>query len=133
MIGGETDQAIAAQPVGPGVADMQQMREPAAQHQRGEGAAHADEVRVLLSLRVDPGIERIEDAGPGAPHLHGLRHVPEPVEEAAHRGLRRLAPAFGAADPVGDGRRHVPPFRGGREPSTAPTKSSLRGRGPVAE
>ena len=112
VVGGQAQQAIAAQTVGARVADMQQMRETAAQHQRGECAAHADEVRVLLPLGVDPGVERVEDAGPGAPHLHGLGHVPEAVEEAAHRGLRRHAAAFGAADAVGDGGRHVASLRG---------------------
>ena len=33
VIGGQPRQAVAAQPVGAGVADMQQMREPAAQHE----------------------------------------------------------------------------------------------------
>ena len=112
VIGGEAGQAVAAQPVGARVADMQHVREPAAQHQRGKGAAHADKVRILPALGIDPGVERIEDARAGAAHLHGLRHVPEAVEEAAHRGFRRLAPALGAADAVGDRRRHVAPLRG---------------------
>ena len=55
MVGGQADQAVAAQPVGARVADMQQMREPAAQHQGGERAAHADKVGVLPALGVDPG------------------------------------------------------------------------------
>ena len=50
VVGGEAQQAIAAQPVGPRVADMQQMRETAAQDQRGEGAAHADKVACPAAL-----------------------------------------------------------------------------------
>ncbi len=91
---------------------MQQVRETPAQDQRGEGAAHAYKVGVLLRLGINPRVERIEDAGPGATDLHGLRHVPEAVEETTHGGLRRHAAALGAADAVRDGRRHVASLRG---------------------
>ena len=100
-------QAVAAEPVGAGVADMQHMRDAAAQHQRGEGASHPRQLGIALALGMDPAIERIQDVGGGAPHFHGLGQIAKSVQEAAHRGLGRLAAALGAADPIGDRRHHV--------------------------
>ena len=59
MVGGQQRQAVAAQPIGAGVADMQHMRDAPAQHQRGEGASHPVKLRIALALRMDPAIERI--------------------------------------------------------------------------
>ncbi len=42
--------AVAAQPIGARVADMQHMRDAPAQHQRGEGASHAGQLGVALAL-----------------------------------------------------------------------------------
>jgi hypothetical protein len=55
---------------------------------------------------VNPSVERVDDPGRRAAHLHGLRKVPESVEKATHRRLSGDAAALGAADPVGDSRHH---------------------------
>ena len=86
---------------------MQQVRDAAAQHQRGEGAAHPASLRSRRPMRIDPAVERIDDRGAGAPHLHGLGQVAKSVEKAAHRGLGGDAAAFGAADAIGDRGDHV--------------------------
>ena len=102
MVGGQERQAIAAQPIGARVADMNDMRDAPAQDQRREGAAHAGELAVALGERIDPVVERIEHGGRGAAHFHGLGQIAEAVEEAAHRGFGSHPPASGAADAVGD-------------------------------
>jgi hypothetical protein len=107
MIGRETAQVVAAQPVGAAVADMQHMGDAPAQHQRSERAAHAGQRRIALALTVDPAIERTDDGRRRAAHLHGLGHVAKAVEKTAHRGFGGDAAALGAADAVGDGRNHV--------------------------
>ena len=134
MVDGQAGQAVAAQPVGAGVADMQHMRDAPAQHQRREGASHPRQLGVSLTLGMDPAIERIQDRGGGASHFHRLGQVAKSVEETAHRDLGRHAAALGAANAVGDiaattSRRGS----GSSGPKTAPAKSSLRLRGPVSE
>ena len=108
VILGETGQAVASQPVGARVADVQQVGGAGAQHERGEGAGHPFELGILAAERVDPCVERTDDPGPGAADLHGLRQIPESVEKTAHREFRGDAAALGAADPVGDRRHHLP-------------------------
>ena len=102
MVGGEQRQAITAEPIGAAVTNMQHMRNPPAQHDRGEGASHAGERRVALALGIDPAIERADDGRRGAAHLHGLGQVAKAVEKAAHRGFGGDTAALGAANAVGD-------------------------------
>ena len=64
MVGGQAGQAVAAQPIGAGIADMQQMGDAAAQHQRGERAAHSGELGILAAHRIDPAVERADDRAP---------------------------------------------------------------------
>jgi hypothetical protein len=106
MVGGQAGETVAVPAVGAGIADMQHMRDAAAQDQRGKGAAHAGELGVAAAERIKPAVERADDAGGGALHLHRLGQVAEPVEKAPHRGFRGDPPALGAADAVGDRRHH---------------------------
>src|SRR5438067_2704747 len=98
----QAGQAAAAESVGAGVADMQQMRDAAAQHERRKGAAEAGDLGILPAHRVDPAIERADDPRAGPLYLHRLRQIAETVEKTAYRGLRGDAAAFRAADAVGD-------------------------------
>jgi hypothetical protein len=107
MVACEAAQAVTPHPVGAGIADMQNMRDATAQHQRGEGASHAGERGIMAPLAVDPAVERAQNLGRGAPHFEGLGEIAESVEKAAHRHLGGDATAFGATDPVGDCRHHV--------------------------
>ena len=108
VIGGQAGQAVAAEAIGARIPDMQQVDDAAAQHQRGEGASHPRQFRVLPAQGLDPFIERVDDRSRGAAHFHGFWQVPKSVDEAAHRGLGRHAAALRAADSVGDGRHHLP-------------------------
>ena len=107
VVDGQAVQAVAAQPIGAGVADMQHVRDAPAQHQRREGASHPGQLGVTLPLRIDPAVERVENLGRGTPHFHGLGQVAKPIKKAAHRGFGRDAAALGAADAVGNRRHHV--------------------------
>ena len=107
MILSETSETVAPQPIGAGIADVQEVGDPAAQHQRSERARHPLELGVLAAERIDPGVERADNARPGAAHFHGLRQVPEAVEKTAHGELGGDASALGAADAVGDRRHHL--------------------------
>ena len=57
MVDGQAGEAVAAQPIGAGVADMQHMRDAPAQHQRREGASHSRQLGVAPALGIDPAIE----------------------------------------------------------------------------
>ena len=107
MVDGQASQAISAQPIGAGIPDMQQVGDTAAQHQCGERAAHSGELGVLPTLGIDPAVERSDDPGARALHLHGLGQVAKSVEKPAHRGFGGGAAALGAADAVGDRRDHL--------------------------
>ena len=91
---------------------MQEVGDPPAQHERREGARHPLEFGVLAPHGVNPSVERVDDPGPGAARLHGLRQVPKSVEKAAHGGLGGDAAALGAADPVRDRRHNFAPRLG---------------------
>ncbi len=107
MVLGETGETVAPQPIGAGIADVQEMGDPAAQDERGEGARHPLQLGVLAAKRVDPGVERADHPRPGAADLHGLRQVPEAVKKTAHGELGGDASALRAAHPVGDRRHHL--------------------------
>ena len=107
MVVRETSQAIAAQAVDASVTDMQQMCDAPAQDQRRERATHPREFCVSPALRMYPAVERVEDLGAGAAHLHCLGQVAEPVEKTAHRHLGGDTTALGAADAIGDSRDHI--------------------------
>src|SRR6266851_3164211 len=94
MVGREAGHAIAAQSVGPGIPDMQQVRDAAAQYEGGERASHSGELGVLATQRIDPAVERADDRRPGALHLHGLGQIAKPGEEAAHRVSAAVRPPF---------------------------------------
>ena len=88
------------------------MRPPTTQHERGKSSAHADKVCILLALRIDPRVERIEDPCPCTPDFHCLRYIPESIEKSAHRSLCRHASSFGAADTISNRRGDIPTFFG---------------------
>ena len=102
MVGGEASHALATQPVGARIPDMKQVGGAAAQHQRCQRATHSGELGVLAAHGIDPAVERVDDFGARALHLHGLGQIAESVQEAAHRSLGRNAAALRAADAVGD-------------------------------
>ena len=102
VVGGQTAEAVAAQPIGAGIADVQSVRDAAAEHQCGEGASHSRQLGVALSLGMDPTIQRVEDPRASPAHFHGFRQIAKSIQKAAHRGLGRHTPAFRAADPIGD-------------------------------
>jgi hypothetical protein len=108
MIDGQAGQPVAAEPVSARIPDMQQMGDPATQHQGREGAAQSRKVGVLAAHGVDPAVQRTDDVSPGALDLHRFRQIAKAVEEAAHRGLGRDTAALRAADPIGDRRDHFP-------------------------
>ena len=83
------------------------MSDSAAQHQGREGASHSRQFGIPAAQIVNPSVERVDDPGRRAAHLHGLGKVPKSVEKAAHGGLGGDAAALGAADPVGDRRHHL--------------------------
>ena len=102
MVCGEASQAIAAQPIGARIPDVQQVGDAAAQHQRRQRATHSGELGVLATHGIDPAVERTDDLGARSLHLHGLGQIAKSVQEAAHRGLGRNATALRAADSIGD-------------------------------
>ncbi len=83
------------------------MGHAAAQHQGGESARHPRELVVPAPQSVNPPVERVDDPGRRAAHLHGLGQVPKSVEKAAHGDFGGDAAAPGAADSVGDRRHHL--------------------------
>ena len=91
MVVGQTGETVAPQPIGAGIADMQQMGDPAAQDERGEGASHPLQLGVAgwPCALIQPLSASITIAPPARPHLHGLRQVAEAVEKTAHRESRR--------------------------------------------
>ncbi len=134
VVGGQQVQAIAAEPIGAGVADMQHMRDASAQHQRREGASHSRQAEIAGALRMDPAIECVQHNSGRAPHFHGLGQIAKSIEETAHRDLRRLAAALGAANSVCDGRHQIParlrqlrPENGAGEILIALARPGLRG------
>ena len=112
MVGGEASHAVAAQPIGARIPDMQQVGDAAAQHQRRQRATHSGELGVLAAHGIDPAVERTDDFGARSLHLHGLGQIAKSVQEAAHRGLGRNAAALRAADAIGDRGDHFLPRLG---------------------
>ena len=102
VVGGHACESVTAQAIGARVADMQDMGDAAAQHHRGEGAAHAAQFVVAAALGKDPAVESIEDGGAGAADFHGFRQIAKAIKKAAHRGFRRHTATFGAADTIGN-------------------------------
>jgi hypothetical protein len=100
MVGGQAGQAVAAQPVGAGVPDMQHVRDAAAQHQRREGASHPRQPCIPAAFGMDPAVERIQNRRGRAPHFHRLRQIAESIQETAHGDLGRLAAALCAANSI---------------------------------
>jgi hypothetical protein len=109
VVGREQREAIVAKPVGARITDMKHMRNAPAQHQCGKRTTHAVEFCVAPPLRIDPTVERIEDRGRGAAHLHGFGHIAKAVEKTAHGGLGGDAAAFMAADAVRDRGNDIAP------------------------
>jgi hypothetical protein len=91
---------------------MQQVDNATPQHQRGEGAPHPYELWVVVTLGMDPVIERIYDLRSCGPYFHSLGNVAESIQKAAHSGLSRDAAALCARDSVSDCRRNAPVWRG---------------------
>jgi hypothetical protein len=134
MIVGQAGEAIAAQPIGARVADVQHVRDAPAQHQRREGASHPHQLGVALTLGLDPAIECVQYPGRRASHLHRFGQIEKSIQKTAHRGLGRHAAALCAPNSVGDRRDNVPArFRqleaenGAGEILVAFARSGLRG------
>ena len=64
MVDREAGHAVAAQPVGARIPDVQQVGDAAAQHQRRQRAPHSGELGVLAAHGIDPAVERTDDPGP---------------------------------------------------------------------
>ena len=123
MVDGQTGQAVATQAVGAGVADVKDVGVAATQDERGEGAAHAGQRRVLTALGVEPGVQGIDDAGGGAADFHRLGNLAKTVEKETDGGLGGDATAPGAADAVGDDGGDVAAF--GRRGSAEHTADEI--------
>jgi hypothetical protein len=101
---GQPGKPTAAQAVKTRVANMENVRLPAAQDDRGERRRHAGARRLGPPLGMDPAIDRLGGIASGSADADRLATAEIEVDEAAHRGLGRDAPARCAADAVGDGR-----------------------------
>ncbi len=107
MVCGEASHAIAAQPIGARIPDVQQVGDAAAQHQRRQRATHPGELGILARHCINPAVERTDDFGARSLYLHGLGQIAKAVQEAAHRSLSRYAAALRATNAVGDRGDHL--------------------------
>ena len=90
MVLGQPLQASLAQPVGAGVADMDDMAKSSRQDHRRKGTAHAVEPRVDAALGVDPAIDALQRARGSAPHTKRFRQGIIGIDEAARSQVPRL-------------------------------------------
>jgi hypothetical protein len=109
VVVGQQRQPLVAQPVQTRIADMQPMRLASAQHQRGQRRRHPRQRGIGVADAVDPAVHRIDAAGGDAAHAQRLALFPTGLQKAAHRDLRRDAPALGAADAIRDSRDRTQP------------------------
>jgi hypothetical protein len=102
VVGGHLVEPPVAPAIGAGVADMDHMDLASAQDERGQRARHPRELRVAPADGMRPGIERLHRAGAAAVDAERFVLAEMALDERAHRKLRRLPSALGAADAVGD-------------------------------
>src|SRR5262249_43633830 len=78
------------------------VRDPAAQYERCEGAAHPAQLVIAAPLRKNPTVKGVEDRCPGASNFHGFWQIAQTIKKSAYRSFRSHTAALRAADAVGN-------------------------------
>ena len=122
---------VAPQAITPCVAEVDEMGDAAAQHERGARARVACESGSWRpSALIHPFSALTTRAA--ARRTSMVSGIPKSVEKAAHRSFGGDAAVLGPADPVGDRCHHLPARLEQMAPTTAAAKSSLCLRGPFS-